>query len=311
MDDIKGFDLSKEANINDLLKKFKTIGFQATHLSQAVEVLNKMYENKTTIFMSFTSNMVSSGLRELFTYFVKHKLVDVIITSTGSIEEDLMKSKKPFKLGDFNMSDVELHKKGINRIGNILVENEHYMGLEDDIVPFFNEIFEKQKESGKMISPSELIYELGKTIDDENSILYWATKNNIPIFCPGITDGALGLQVFFFKQKNSDFGIDVTGDMKKLAQYVIDAEKTGGIILGGGIAKHHLIGVNILREGLDYAVYVTTATESDGSLSGARPKEAKSWSKIKEDANNVCVDGDATIIFPLMALAVKDVKRNA
>ena len=157
-----------------------------------------------------------------------------------------------------------------------------------------------------MISPSELIYELGKIVKDENSILYWASKNNIPIFCPAITDGAFGLQLYFFKQSNKDFGIDVTADMKQLGELVLNAEKTAGIILGGGFAKHHLIGVNILRGGLDYEIYVTTAGEGDGSLSGARPKEAKSWSKIKEDANNVCIEGDATIIFPLLALSMKE-----
>ncbi|RMF55740.1 deoxyhypusine synthase, partial [Candidatus Woesearchaeota archaeon] len=138
------------------------------------------------------------------------------------------------------------------------------------------------------------------------SILYWATKNKIPIFCPGITDGALGLQLYFFKQKHPDFGIDVSADMNDLADLVLNADSTAGIILGGGIAKHHLIGVNILRGGLDYAVYITTATESDGSLSGARPREAISWSKLQEDSNHVCVEADATIVFPLLAMAMKE-----
>ena len=108
------------------------------------------------------------------------------------------------------------------------------------------------------------------------------------------------MQVYFFKQKYKDFGIDVTSDMEDLAKVVLEADKTGAIILGGGIAKHHTIGVNILREGLNYAVYVSTGTEYDGSLSGARPKEAISWSKINEEGNYVFVNGDATIIFPLI-----------
>jgi len=156
-------------------------------------------------------------------------------------------------------------------------------------------MLKKQKESGRLQSPSEIIRELGKGVDDENSILYWATKNNIPIFCPAITDGAFGLQLHFFKQENPDFGIDVTADMKDLADLVLNSEKTGGIILGGGVAKHHTIGANILRDGLDYAVYVSTATEADGSLSGAKVKEAVSWGKVSETADNVYVEGDATI----------------
>jgi len=218
-----------------------------------------------------------------------------------------MKTKKPFLLGDFNVSDIELHKRGTNRIGNIFVPTDRYELLEEMLQPFFGKMLEKQKKEGKMISPSELIFELGKTVEDEKSIIYWATKNNIPIFCPGITDGALGLQLYFFKQENKEFGIDVTGDFDRAAQMVLTADKTGGIILGGGIAKHQLIGLNILRDGLDYAVYMTTAGEGDGSLSGARPKEAKSWSKIKEEGNVVCVEGDVTINFSILALKMKEI----
>jgi deoxyhypusine synthase len=306
-ENVKGMPPTKDMTVKQLVDSMKNVGFQATHIYDAVKLIKKMRSEKATIFLSFTSNMVSSGLREYFAYLVKNKMVDVIVTSVGSIEEDFMKSKTPFLIGSFDVSDKDLHKRGINRIGNIFVPNKHYEELEKGLTPFFTELLENQKETGKMISPSDLISELGKKIDDKNSILYWATKNNIPIFCPGITDGAFGLQLYFFKnlaEGNKELGIDVTADMDKIANIVYDAEKTGGIILGGGIAKHHTIGVNIVRDGLDYAVYVSTGTEYDGSLSGARPKEAKSWGKIKEEANNVFVEGDATIVFPLILNAL-------
>lgn len=298
--EIKAKKLNKNTKVADLVKDMENYGFQATQVSRAVHVIKDMKKNNATIFLSFTSNMVSSGLREIFAQIIEKKFIDAIITSTGSIEEDLIKTKKPFLLGDFNADDKDLDKKGINRIGNIFVPNDRYELLEDFLMPFFKKLYQKQKKSNKLISPQELIYELGKLTKDKNSILYQATKNNIPIFCPGITDGALGLQVYFFKQKHPEFGIDVTADMPKLAKLVLDSDKTGAIILGGGIAKHHTIGVNILREGLDYAVYVSTGTEYDGSLSGARPKEAISWSKINEKGSNIFVEGDATIIFPLI-----------
>ncbi|HIJ11192.1 TPA: deoxyhypusine synthase [Candidatus Woesearchaeota archaeon] len=304
---IEGPTITKNTTVFEFMQNAKSIGFQATHLGQSLDVLRTMRKNNATIFMSFTSNMVSSGLREVFAQIVKEKLVDVIITSVGSIEEDLMKTVKPFLRGTFNSNDVELHKKGINRIGNIYVPDDRYEQLEDQLIPIFKQAYEEQQQTGKLISPSALIRKIGETVTDNNSILYWSVKNNIPIFCPAITDGALGLQLFFFKQKFNEFGIDTTADMKELASHVLNAQTTAGIILGGGVAKHHLIGINILREGLDYAIYVTTAKEGDGSLSGARPKEAKSWSKLKEDANNVCIDADATIVFPLIAIAMKEI----
>ncbi|MBD3310146.1 deoxyhypusine synthase [Candidatus Woesearchaeota archaeon] len=306
LEKVQGLKLEKGMKVSDLLKQYKNLGFQATHVGQAVDTIRQMRKDKAVVFFSFTSNMVSSGLRELFAEMVKKKLVDVIVTSIGSIEEDLIKTKKPFLLGSFNADDKDLHKKGINRIGNVYVPNDRYELLEDMLIPFFEKMYELQKKEGMMLSPRKTIHELGKTIEDENSIIYWAAKNNIPVFCPAPTDGAFGLQLYFFKQGNPDFGIDVTADMKELADLTLAADKTGGIILGGGFAKHHIIGVNILREGLDYAVYVTTATQYDGSLSGARSNEAISWSKLKEEANNVCIEADATVAFPLIAAAVME-----
>ena len=306
LEHVKGFDPFKQSGVKDLVSKMETIGFQATHLARAAKIIKKMRQEKATIFFGFTSNMVSSGLREVFASLVKNRMVDVIVTTVGSIEEDLIKCRKPFLLGSFDVSDIDLHRKGINRIGNIFVPNDRYMELENILQPFFAKMLELQKEEGRLLSPSEIIHELGKIVNDENSIIYWAAKNNIPIFCPAITDGAFGLQTYFFKQDNDSFGIDVTADMKRLANIVLGAGKTGGIILGGGVPKHHIIGLNLIKDGLDYAVYVSTGTEGDGSLSGARTKEGVSWGKIKENANHVFVEGDATIIFPLLAISMSE-----
>lgn len=43
------------------------------------------------------------------------------------------------------------------------------------------------------------------------------------------------------------------------------------------------------KKGADFAVYVNTAHEADGSDSGARPDEAVTFGKIKVDAKPVKV----------------------
>ena len=262
---IKGFTLDKNLKANDLVKAYKNIGFQASNVAKACELVAEMKKEKTAIFLSYTSNMVSSGLREIIAQLVKNKQVTAIITSTGSIEEDFMKSMFPFLLGDFEADDNEVKENKINRIGNIFVPDDYYCKFEELHMKFIEKIHKKHP----IISPSDYIYELGKEIKDENSILYWATKNKIPIFCPGFVDGAMGDHWYFFNQNRKDkFIIDTTADLNKFYNMILQPEKTGGIILGGGIAKHHLIGAAILRDGLDYAVYITTATQYDGSLSG-------------------------------------------
>jgi deoxyhypusine synthase len=273
-----------------------SFGFQATNIGKAIELIEKMKQENATIFLSFTANMVASGLRGLFAELCKRKFIDVIITTGGSLDHDLIRSGKEYELGDFFMDDKVLHKSGINRLGNILIDTKCYEFLEKKIHPVFQSLYEKEK----VTSPSAIAREIGKSIEGEGSFLHWCSKNDIPVFSPGITDSAIGLQTYFFKQKNPEFGIDVTRDMQALADKTLNSERTAGIILGGGISKHHTIGVNLLRGGLDYAVYVTTSSPWDGSLSGARTQEAVSWGKLSQDSKHVTVDCDATIAFPLI-----------
>ena len=165
---------------------------------------------------------------------------------------------------------------------------------------FFERIYAIQKKESRIFCPKELIKELGLEINDERSILYWAAKNDIPIFCPGLIDGSLGDLIFFFKQSHADFFIDITQEIKEIVTLVLNSEKTGAIILGGGISKHFTLNANIFREGLDYAVYINTAQEYDGSDSGARIDEAVSWGKVKANAPGVKIHCDASIAFPLL-----------
>ncbi|HID72615.1 TPA: deoxyhypusine synthase [Candidatus Micrarchaeota archaeon] len=288
-------DIGSGLDLNDA-GQFDSAGFQATNVAKAIGIIKRMKKEKAKVFLSFTSNMVASGLRGIFTQLCRDKFVDAVITAGGGIDHDLIRAYADYEMGAFNMDDAELHKKGINRLGNILIPNDRYELLEEKILPVFDKLHERER----ITSPSAIAEEIGKQTDNENSFLHWCSKNSIPVFCPGITDSAIGLQTYFYKQKKKDFGIDVTKDMNRLASMVLDSEKTGGIVLGGGISKHHTIGVNLLRGGLDYAVYVTTASPWDGSLSGARTQEAVSWGKVGENARHITVDCDATIAVPLI-----------
>ena len=296
--EVKGIELKKDLTVSELLSGMDSFGLQATNLSKALKIFKKMREDKATIFLAFTSNMVSSGLREIFAQLCREKLVDVIITTVGSVEEDFIKSEKPFLLGSFDLNDKELNEKQINRIGNILVPSDRYEWFEKKIQPFFKELYSEKK----IWAPVDICKKLGEKVSDKKSFLYWCAKNNIPVFCQAMMDGAFGLQAYFFKQDHKDFVIDDTAE-EKLAQIVLSADKTGAVILGGGVAKHHTIGVNLLRSGLDYAIYINSTDPFDGSLSGARTNEAISWNKINKDANHVSVQGDASILFPVLLTA--------
>jgi deoxyhypusine synthase len=297
---IKGHDFSKNADFHDIMKSFSTTGMQAKNFSEAVEIISEMIKTKTFIYLGFTSNMVTSGLRDIFRYLAEKKKVDVIVTTVGGIEEDIIKCLDDFVLGSFRENGKELRKKGINRAGNILIPSENYVKFEKFVLPILEEFYKRQKETGEILNPSELIWKLGEKINNKNSIYYWAWKNKIPVFCPAIGDGSLGDMLYFFKSKHEDFVLDIMEDIWELNNTSTGKEKTGMIILGAGVVKHSICNANLYRNGADFAVYINEAHEETGSDSGANPDEAVSWGKISTNGKSVKVFGDAILLFPFI-----------
>jgi len=112
---IKGYDFNQGVNWDKIIDSFSSTGFQATHLSKAIEIIKKMKKENCFIYLGYTSNMVSSGLRDIFRYLAEHRMVDVIVTTAGGIEEDIIKCLGDFKLGDFKAPGKDLRDKGITR----------------------------------------------------------------------------------------------------------------------------------------------------------------------------------------------------
>ena len=300
MVNVKDFKWSEGMSVVDLVGAMRNVGFQSVELAKAADLIVKMKKNSAKVFLTFTSNMVTSGLRGFFAQLVELRMADVLVTTVGGIEEDIMKSfGDKFSIGKFESDDVELHEQGVNRVGNLLINNESYMKFEDWINPVLSELYEKKKNW----SVSELLREIGLRIEDKSSILHQAARKNVPIFCPAITDGAFGFHLYLFQQKHKDFVIDVVRDFGNILLSTNYDEKKAVVALGGSISKHHAILATLLNGGAEYALYMTTAHKTSGSMSGATTDEAKSWGKVKDDSDVATVLGDVTIMFPLAMIS--------
>ncbi len=296
---VKDFDL-KNFNAKEIVSQMKESGgFTAKKLGTSVDILSNMIKDKQSLnFLSFPADIISTGTRGIIKEMIKRKWFDVVITTCGTLDHDIARSYKNYYHGEFEMDDVELHKKHVHRLGNILIPEESYgIILEDKVGKFIKDIYSQDK---KELATYELCWEFGKRIKNKDSILYWCWKNKIPMIIPGITDGSIGYQLWQFYQKHKDFKINILKDEQLLSDIIWNAKKSGALMIGGGISKHHVIWWNAFRQGLERAVYITTAVEYDGSLSGARTREAISWGKIKETAKHVTVEGDATIHLPII-----------
>jgi len=153
---VEGYDFSNDlikgkVDYSKVLDSFYCTGFQGTHFGKAIEIIEKMRKENVTMYLGYSSNLVSSGLRDIFTFLAKEKMVDVIVTTAGGIEEDFVKCFGDFKLGKFSLSGELLASEGVNRTGNLFVPNSRYCDFEDFIVPILEEVYLEQKKSGNVI----------------------------------------------------------------------------------------------------------------------------------------------------------------
>lgn len=283
----------------DLIDYYEEVhGFMAGHIAAASKILREMVKDAGAVrILSFTGNVVATGLRGLIAQMLREKLFDVVITTCGSVDHDVAKSLGgKYYAGEWIVDDSMLREINIHRLGNVFIPAESY-GL--IIESFARKLLDELVSLRADWSPSEILREAGKRIEDERSILRSAYESDVPIIVPGIFDGAFGTQIVVHSQF-SKLTIDLIRDERKLLDVVFSRERVGALIVGGGISKHHAIWFAQFRDGLDYAIYVTTAVEYDGSLSGAHPREAISWNKLKPSGKSVVVHGDATVVLPLI-----------
>ncbi|MBU0952926.1 MAG: deoxyhypusine synthase [Nanoarchaeota archaeon] len=301
---VKDYTIGKNTSLSDLGKQyFDAGGFVAKKVGVAIDIMKQMTSEKDAVnFLSFPAATVSTGTRGIFVQLLKKKLFHIVMTTCGTLDHDFARVYVDYYHGSFDADDKELHKKNIHRLGNIFIPNKHYGDIiEQKLQPMLQDMYDK---GVRELATHEFVWELGKRLEQEpkkeESIIYWCYKNQIPMIIPGITDGAFGIQLTMFMQDHKDFKIDVFKDEQFLIGKLFGKITTGALMIGGGISKHHTIWWNQWCDGLDYAVYITTAPEWDGSLSGARLKEGISWDKVNENARYMTVEGDATVLLPLI-----------
>jgi len=299
---VKDHDIST----TDLRSIFKEMansgGFESRNLADGVDILHSMIDERNcTKFLSFVGALMSTGTRGIVRDMIKNRMFDVVITTCGALDHDIARTFDKYYAGDFRMDDTMLLRRNIHRLGNVLVPMENYGPLVEKKVQ--EDLLDMYNEGDRQVSTYEITDHIGGRLD-ESSFLYWAHKNKIPVIVTGIVDGAVGSQIWLFNQQHKDFKIDILKDESRLSDLVYEAKKSGAFMIGGGISKHHTLWWNQFRGGLDYAVYITTASEWDGSLSGALVAEAISWGKVTTKARQTTIHGEASTLLPFIYAAL-------
>ena len=268
---------------------------------KAVRILNEMFYNKDYCKMlSIAGPIIPGGLRQILIDLVDENLINCIITTGANVTHDMLEGLgHRHVVGSETADDEVLRKKGLSRIYDLFVKQDAIEDLERTTRKMLDHI---PDENRKNIASYELLWNFGKQMQDRNSLISVASRKRTPIFCPGIFDSMLGLDLWTYSQLNTLF-INPFKDFSKLVELSYDSKRVGAIILGGGMPKHHVLIANSYRGGVDAAIQVTLDRAEGGGASGAPLEEAISWGKIKKRDNLVTIVSDATIIFPLITLA--------
>ena len=300
---VEDFSITKDMQINKIFEQMsKSGGFESRNLADGLYALTDMINDENCLkFLSFVAAITSTGLRGVIKDMIKKKWFDVVITTCGALDHDIARHFSNYNQGSFTMDDAELTKQNIHRLGNVLVPMESYGPIIEEKMQSFLE--EEYAKGTREMSTEDICRMIGSHLG-EDSFLYWAYKNDVKVIVPGIVDGAVGSQIWMFSQKHTDFKLNIIKDSDTLAGLIFKAKKSGALMLGGGISKHHTLWWNQYRSGLDFAVYITTAQEFDGSLSGALVREAISWGKVTQNAKQTTIHAEITTVLPFLYSAL-------
>lgn len=299
---VKQIRLKRGIVVAQLIKEMDACGvLGAGKIGKAAKIVTEMFKDPDyTVFLTLAGALVPGGLRNIIAQLIEEEHVNVVVTTGANMVHDMVEALGyRHKVGTFRAEDDQLKREDIGRIGDIYIEHKAFKGLEKWLYQLLEEIPEEKRQR---ISPSDLLLDIGKHIDDENSILATAARKNVPIICPGLPDSIVGFHLWIYGQ-DKKLVLDPLCDVSKLVDKVYEAKKSGIIILGGGLPKHFALFANTFREGVDAAVQITMDRPEPGGLSGASLEEAISWSKVKSEENTVTVICDATIAFPLIVAA--------
>ncbi len=306
---INVFDLSKIKGVDDLVRAYGKASIQARNIGTCADVYEMMLkdEDRPTIMLGLAGPLIAAGLRKVIRDMVANNMVDVIVSTGAILYQDLYQSQN-FKhyVGTPEADDRILRDLYIDRIYDVYVDEEKFWELDCSVGAFADNLKPGNYSSRQFL---EL---LGKSIDDDESILATAARKGVPVFAPAINDSSIGIGLteHYHRcvQDNRDgVSIDSIKDNYELTQIVVQSPVTSAVYVAGGVPKNYIndsvVMAYIFNQdtgGHRYAIQVTTDSPHWGGLSGSTLSEATSWGKVSKKATHSMAFVEPSVSLPLI-----------
>jgi len=300
----------KEHNVAPLVEAMSKMAFSARDLGRAAQIYETMLrDDNCTIILCLAGSIFSAGLKNVIVDLVRHNMVDAIV-STGAIivDQDFFEALgfKHYK-GEINMADDVLRRLAIDRIYDTYIDEDQLRACDATCAQIADGL------DARPYSSREFIREMGRYLKNNagnrDSVVLAAFEKNVPIFVPAFSDCSAGFGLVHHQWHHPDrhVSIDSAKDFLELTKIKIESKQSGLLIVGGGVPKNFAQDTVVAADylGFDvgmhkYAVQITVADVRDGALSGSTLKEANSWGKVDQGAEQM-VYAEATLALPLIA----------
>jgi deoxyhypusine synthase len=308
-DPVKHIQINGKLSVDELIQQFKNSGsFGAGRLSTACDIYERMVrDEECTIYLALAGAVVPAGMRSLIAKLIRERFIDVLVSTGANMVHDAIEAVGGHHYkGHWIVDDNMLYKHNIYRIYDIFVSEEDFLRLDHRLVDIYDEI--AAEKAGKGISSSEFTFELGKRLNDPDSILRAAYESKVPIFLPALRDSEFGYAYWLHASKK-DFKdtliVDAFKDVPEIINMFKHSSRNGMIVIGGGVPRNTVQSAALAtRKGMDHAVVITMDRPETGGLSGSTLEESVSWGKVKGGADKIMVIGDVMIVFPIMVASV-------
>lgn len=296
---MKQVDIRPNMTTVELLDAMKNGGFTCRKVALATDLLEQMIQDDgCTLFVGLAGALIPGGMRKILRIMIEKNMVNCIVTTGANISHDLLETSGGSHYhGSEHLNDDKLNEMQMSRIFSTLIPYESFVKFEAMAQKILKNIPDQR------MSSQQFLFELGRYVDDPQSIVRAAFLKKVPIFSPSFVDSMLGVQAWLFSQ-TTPFYIDVLKDHSEFTKIVYETERMGALFLGGGVPKHFIMNGSQLHSGLSYAIQITMDRPEHGGVSGASVKEAISWGKVASKAKWIDITSDVTLVLPLMVSGV-------
>jgi len=303
-----------DKTVSELVADMALTGFQGRKLGEAADAWTSMLKKREmVIWLGLAGAMVPAGMREIITYLIRRRMIDVLVTTGATLYHDAYETigGKHF-LGTDQIDNVMLRRHRIDRMYDVYADEKKFYHLDTMI----EKDFSSRLQSSRPYSSREIMHEFGKWVSEKagerDGICVAAYEAGVPVFVPAFCDSGLGFSLMFAnRRRKRHVMVDHMRDVDESSKITEKSRHTSVIIVGGGVPKNFIQQTAVIASYQtrhdrthNFAIQFTTDVPQWGGLSGSTFEEAQSWGKYHPRARMVQCFTDATIALPIVSQAL-------